>query len=159
MKRILTLCAVATSVGCASGTAVEVGPQGVFDGLAYWEFPGLVDEQPYAFHWYGSAIRIWNPEHSGSEPVYLELSKCEGLRQALDDLMNTIPESAEILADIRPPLVINFFPSHSEPGYRLRVYPYSSLGSLTFTALDSVSVPWVSAATHVKGLAQSCLSV
>ena len=154
---ISTIVALAATA-CAAGPTLDspIRPRDVFEGLAYWTYPGASETAVFSFHWYGDEVRVWDRSGGTLKSYSLVVARCRGLKEALSELLPEAARSAQMITGVVPApqtdAVIIDPPSH-----RLVYYCERRLDRLDPQGFDEPLVlPWIETARTIRTLISHC---
>ena len=139
---------------CASTPSHDVTPSSIFDGAAFWIYPGEVAKAPFVFRWHGDKAYVSTP--ANTRPRLISISECPDLKADL----------ARLDASVIPSVQAITTPKFGDPDlmwvghvrYALKYHADYSVNELRLESYDPSAAPWVAAAVAVKDRAMVCLA-
>lgn len=128
----------------------------VLDGLIYWQTSPRIDTAPYAFHWVGNKLLIWEPDKENITRYTVFLDKCPNLKEQIFHLIDKIGDSAKMMSRNKYRNSNAIFVG-SPIEYRIKYYPPDMLGSITLRNFEYYQMPWIVEAQKVRKITQKCI--
>jgi hypothetical protein len=128
----------------------------VFDGLVYWAISPRIDTAPYAFHWAGSKLYIWEPNFEVITRHTLLIEECPNLEKHIILLLNEIANSAQLMTAKKHRNTDYIFSGHPIE-HRIKYYPPGMLGSITLRNIEFYQMPWIVEAQKIREIAHECI--